>query len=205
MKQLLELISQFPSSKDKLKVLLRWYICPFDSMEVYLPKKGLIIDVGCGEGILALFVARKSTKREVIGIDIDPKKITIAQNAAQKANNLHFKVMNVLNWNRKVDGLVLSDALHHLTPAHQDILFNKIKNITNKDAIVVIKEINKDDRVRSSFSRIWDFILYPQDVIHYWSKNKLINKMEKLGFKVIVYRKSLHFPGSTLVYVCTKQ
>ncbi len=179
-------------------------MCPFDSMEIYLPQEGLIIDVGCGEGIFALFVAQRSTQREVVGIDIDPNKITIAQKASQKANNLHFKVQNVLDWNKKIDGLVLSDALHHLAIPHQDILFNKIKNITNKNATVIIKEINKDDVVRSRLSRMWDFLLYPQDSIHYWSKDKLVNKMEELSFRVKVYRKSLHFPGSTLVYVCTK-
>ena len=47
---------------------LRPLIIPFDIIEKHVPKKGTIVDLGCGFGIFANFLAIQSDDRKVIGI-----------------------------------------------------------------------------------------------------------------------------------------
>ena len=49
------------------------------------------------------------------------------------------------------------------------------------EVAVPIKEIDKSEFIRSSLSRLWDLILYPQDKINYWHYKDLKQFLEELG------------------------
>lgn len=204
MNNLLALLKLFPRPIDKIKIVARWLMCPFESMEKSVPPQGTILDIGCGEGIFTIYLSIKEPKRKVIGLDLDKEKIDIALYASSNIKNIKFACRNALNWNNKIDGITLSDSLHHFSIQDQEKLFHKMKTLIRSGGTVLIKEINKDNFLRSHLSRLWDFLLYPHDQINYWSQKNLVSKLQSLGFTVEVSRKSFYFPGSTLVYVAKK-
>jgi 2-polyprenyl-6-hydroxyphenyl methylase/3-demethylubiquinone-9 3-methyltransferase len=63
--------------KDKLFCLLRYITAPFNEMEKMVPKKGKILDIGCGHGLFELILKSKSNKRVITAIDPDSKKIQL--------------------------------------------------------------------------------------------------------------------------------
>lgn len=205
MNPFIALISSYNSLSEKLYVVLRWLVCPFDRMEKLIPKRGTIVDVGCGEGVLSIFLAITSDGREIIGIDLNKRRIETARRASYKYKNTSFMVQSAVALKIKSDCIIVSDVFHHLSSEDQ-LLFLKITHrYLKKNGLLVIKEINKDDRIRAPLSRIWDLIFYPKDQINYWTEKKLKHKLNSLGFKVKVKREALYFPGSTLLYICTKK
>ena len=38
---------------EKLYVYIRWHLCPFALIAEYLPQQGIIVDIGCGMGLLS--------------------------------------------------------------------------------------------------------------------------------------------------------
>lgn len=195
----------YDSAFGKIYALLRWLMCPFPAMEQAIPLKGKIFDLGCGIGVFSQYLALTSKQRQVIGIDTDRGKIQLARKAGKKLKNLHFKQTDVF----KVDfksamGVILSDFLHHLSFEKQDKLLRRVAKQLKKSGVLVIKEINKDDLIRSKLSRFWDFLFYPQDKIYYQSLNKLAKKIANLGFSVEFRKEILYFPGSTNLLICRK-
>ena len=78
--------------KERIYINIRWRLCPFQKIESLLPEEGVIIDVGCGYGLLSNLVALKSDKRNVIGIDSAEKRILIAQKTVNGRKNIeHLK------------------------------------------------------------------------------------------------------------------
>ncbi len=205
MNNFLNLLNYYPGLCNKLLVILRWIICPFAEMEKYVPRDGDIVDIGCGEGIFSLYLRLQSKERKVYGLDLNEQKITLAQKAGKGITNLIYKKQNALTFNRKVTGIIISDAFHHFSRKDQEMFFQKVKNILNTKGMLIIKEINKDDFIRARLSRLWDYLLYPEDKINYWSKKQLLRKLENLGFEVRVKRAAILFPGSTMLYLCTKK
>ena len=63
-------------------VRVRWATCPFRAVAVELPASGPILEVGCGHGLLSLFLALASPDRRVTGVDVDGEKLTAARAAA---------------------------------------------------------------------------------------------------------------------------
>lgn len=178
---------------------LRKAILPLDEIDKSLPEKGKIFDLGCGEGVISKYLARNK-KRIVIGIDSDEKRLP-----KHKTKNLYFKNADT----RKVSlegsmGIVISDVLHHLNLKDQKDLLKRIFKELGDGGVLVVKEIDSNEFVRSRLSRFWDFILYPQDKISYWSYYNLKNFLEKIGFEVKTFRPCRLFPGSTTLFVCKK-
>jgi trans-aconitate methyltransferase len=81
------------SWRDWMHMVGRWRLCPMTSIASYLPDTGVIIDLGCGHGLFTHLVARESPQREVYGVDLDARKIEIAQQAVLP--NLHFRVGDI--------------------------------------------------------------------------------------------------------------
>jgi 2-polyprenyl-3-methyl-5-hydroxy-6-metoxy-1,4-benzoquinol methylase len=63
---------------DRLHVWVRWLSCPFPPIVEALPKTGRVLEIGCGHGLFSSYLVRRSPALEVLGIDIDAKKIAVA-------------------------------------------------------------------------------------------------------------------------------
>lgn len=183
----------------------RWAIVPFGQIESYFPKNGLIIDIGCGEGVLATLLAISSKKRKVEGYDINQDKINLGQSIAQRIPNLSFQRKNVLKENLpKAAGFVLSDFLHHIPEEQHKSLLKRIVEATDKNGIIVIKEIDLADGIRSKISRFFDFLFYPGQNVSFINSQDLANFLKSLGLKVDLIKTQKWFPGSTTLFICRR-
>jgi 2-polyprenyl-6-hydroxyphenyl methylase/3-demethylubiquinone-9 3-methyltransferase len=63
----------------KLYIRIKLKICPFLKMETFFPSNGKIIDLGRGNGLFSHILKLGSSLREIIGIDLDKKKIKAAK------------------------------------------------------------------------------------------------------------------------------
>lgn len=183
----------------------RWLIVPFEQIESYLPRNGLVIDVGCGEGVMATLLAIKSSKRRVLGIDVNKNKINLAKKVSSLIPNLTFEQKDAFNKSLpRANGLVLSDFLHHLPFEKHEELISSLSNILNSSGVMVIKEIDLKDGVRSKISRFFDFLFYPTEKVNFVNSDYLANFLTKLGLKVRIVKVKKWFPGSTALFICKK-
>lgn len=184
---------------------LRKKILPITAINNFLPSTGIVYEIGSGYGVLAQELGIMYEKRIIIGLDINATKIATAQKKFG-SNRLKFKIADALTFNYKLcAGVVMSDFLHHIPYNSQIILLKKIEKVLKKNGVLVIKEIDKQDSWRSKFSRLWDFLLYPNDTIYYRSKTQWINLLRSLGYSVTTTRETIWFPGSTHLFICRKK
>lgn len=70
----------------------RAFLSDLAFVEQYVPRHGFIVDVGCGHGLFANVLAEASATRRVLGIDLDERKIAVAQSTAEGRPGLRFEV-----------------------------------------------------------------------------------------------------------------
>ncbi len=188
-----------------MKSILKYLIVPFTNIDKALPSAGTILDLGCGEGIISFFLAQNKNRR-IIGIDKNLHKIRLAQNQARCCQNISFTQGDIfkINLPPRIDGVILSDMLHHLSIINQQKILLKISLLLKKGGILVVKEINRDDMIRSKLSRLWDAILYPQDKINYYSSAEIIKLLKQLGFQVRHQQTNFLTPASVHLYIAKK-
>lgn len=178
---------------------LRSSILPLKLIDSLLPEKGKIIELGCGQGVICTYLARKPG-RQLIGVDLRTSRLKETE-----LTNIKFIKADIRDYDPSgASAIIISDVLHHIVPHDQKEILKNISLKLKKGNILIIKEIDSSQKVRSRLSRFWDFVFYPQDRIYYWSSQNLKKFLKTLGFQVKVVKASKLFPGSTNLFICAK-
>jgi 2-polyprenyl-3-methyl-5-hydroxy-6-metoxy-1,4-benzoquinol methylase len=144
---------------DRFHVRMRWWTCPFDAVEQAVPKAGRVLEVGCGHGLLSLYLAVCSPARQVMGIDIDADKIAIAQAAADQlasggphpsGQHVQFDLVDPDRFpDGEFDAVVFCDVLYLLpVAARRELLDRAIVHVA-PGGLVIVKEADQVPRWKS--------------------------------------------------------
>ena len=190
----------------KIWFYLKWHILPIRKIEKVMPRKGKLLDIGCGKGIISSYLALSSADRKVVGIDRDNKRVNMALNATRKLKNVCFikgDAFEELSKNKDISGIILSDFLHHLDYPSQERLLKLAHDNMNDDTTLLIKEIDKGYSLRFLFSYLADHVLYFKRRVYFRSRRQWKDVLKRAGYSVEdePAHKSIF---STVLYTCRK-
>src|SRR3989344_3527185 len=82
-----------------LWTILRIVILPYDKLDKIIPKKGIVLDIGCGNGGFTNYIVLGSKERKVTGIDFSKDRISQAGKSIRKRKNIKFIFGDVVKTN----------------------------------------------------------------------------------------------------------
>ena len=102
-----------------------------------------VMDLACGIGTSTLQIARQLLKARVIGIDINPNAIRLAEtlNSTNKPANLEFKVGDCYTLSGSALYITCFDSLHHFD--HLNDLLQRIANALEPEGIFYFADLNR--------------------------------------------------------------
>lgn len=105
-------------ASTRAHVFLRWLSCPFAAVEEEVPKTGSVLDLGCGHGLLSLYISATGPERRVQGVDVDAAKVREATAAASAFHSVSFVEASDGGWrpqpDESWDAIVIVDMLYLL-------------------------------------------------------------------------------------------
>ena len=137
-----------------------------------------VLDVGCGNGSVAISVAKKHSKSFITGIDINKKNIEFAKQKQKNSNlrNLNFIYGNIEDYDKIVSEVViLSNVLEHID-----------------DRILFLKNVQKLSGAKTFlirvpyFNRDWQIAFRKELDMYYFSDNdhKIEHTLEELKIEL---------------------
>lgn len=154
-RRLLSLYSAAPPAV-RLHVRVRWATCPFRAVAAQLPAAGSLLDVGCGHGLLSLYLALSGAGRMVTGIDVDKDKLAAARAAAAGAG-LAATFQPVAGrelpegpW----EGIAIVDVLYLLDPSDQRSLLRSCAERLAPGGVLAVKEMAPVPRWKATWNHM---------------------------------------------------
>jgi 2-polyprenyl-3-methyl-5-hydroxy-6-metoxy-1,4-benzoquinol methylase len=130
--------------KTRLHTRIRWRSCPFEAVAAAVPDEGRILEIGCGHGLFATYLALQAPRRSVVGTDVDAAKIETAQRASRGLDNLAFAVDDDPDhalppgpW----DAICIVDVLYLIDRAGERALLRNAADALEPGGILVVKEM----------------------------------------------------------------
>jgi 1-acyl-sn-glycerol-3-phosphate acyltransferase len=178
--------------------VLEWYCriktgleSNYQLFESLMPKTGKIVDVGCGYGFLPYMLMFKGKQREILGVDYDDEKISVADNCVDKSSKLSFDVGDVTTYDfPQADGFIISDVLHYLKEEQQIQVIENCVSKLNKGGVLVIRDADKDIATRQKgtwytefmSTKVFGFNKTKTDGLHFVSGTLIKNTIARFPY-----------------------
>ena len=185
---------------------LRPLIIPFEIIEKHVPKKGTIVDIGCGYGIFANHISKKSKDRKVIGIDLNEKRIEAAKKIFRNESNLEFICSNITNSKiPKTDVITAIDILHHIPDKeNQENLLKSCYFVLKNGGVLILKDLDTKPSWKFYWNKIHDFVMTKGEPVLYNSKEEILELLKKSGFVIEKWELFKGYPYAHVLFIGKK-
>ncbi len=130
------------SAGARAHVRVRWATSPLRAVAAQVPCQGRVLELGCGHGLLSLYLALTAPERSVVGVDVDDRKVEIAAQAAKPVANCRFELTPPGDVPRGPwAGIAIVDVLYLLEPQAQRWLLQACLARLGPDGVLVVKEM----------------------------------------------------------------
>lgn len=138
---------------------------PLPEMAAFLPADGEMLEIGCGHGVVANYLALASPARRVTGIDISATKIDTARATVGVRKNIAFFVARFVDLPaRSYDALILSDVLYLMDEEEQRKTLELCRMQLRRNGICLVKEVDFSSRWTLLQAHIHERIM--KDILH---------------------------------------
>ncbi len=116
--------------------------------KLHLTKPGMrVLDIGCGWGGLALYLAEVCEAR-VVGITLSEEQYTVARQRARQRgleDRVEFRLQDYRDVNETFDRIVSVGMFEHVGVSHYPAFFRKVRELLAPDGVAVLHSINRSD------------------------------------------------------------
>lgn len=161
----------------------------FAALDRVVPRRGLILDLGCGYGLAVHWLAYGTDGRRFLGVDYDEDKIRVAQRTAPHSERVQFQVQDILDWEYPAcEAILLLDVLHYWLAEKQKIILAKARAALRPGGRLVLREAARDASPGHQRVARWERFAtgighnQTREGLHFQSADELIVALREAGF-----------------------
>jgi 2-polyprenyl-3-methyl-5-hydroxy-6-metoxy-1,4-benzoquinol methylase len=205
------------SLRDRLTIQARLFFCEHSIMKVldqYLPRQGLIVDLGCGYGVFSHLVSIACPDRIVLGIDVASHRIEVAKKSSIPEKNVKFYAKDIRKAQfPQCDAIIMIDVLYMLPYQEQEQMIIRCYERLNNGGVLVIKDNARSPRWKYVYMYIEEMIktrlkIYGKEtkksILCHWDIKEFLMLLGKVGFNASMIPLKSYLPYPGVFYICHK-
>jgi 2-polyprenyl-3-methyl-5-hydroxy-6-metoxy-1,4-benzoquinol methylase len=189
----------------------RAFLSDLAFVERFVPRKGFIVDLGCGHGLFACLLHEASEQRRILGVDLDDRKIEVARGAVRDTQWLRFEVGDIIkDQPPHCDAVTIVDVLYLLPFEDQErVLKNAAAALgEGRPLIVKAQERRTDPRYAITYAQELvtvglGFTRGGHERFYFPSRDEALAMFERAGF-VVEVEEMPRRPYTDVVYLARK-
>lgn len=196
------------NSWEKFLSNFKFWEEPYEVVNKMIPDKGMVIELGCGEGLLTNYLALSSPKRKIVGYELVAGRLKLAKKGIK---NTKYAVADATKQKlEKADVYVLFHVLHHLpSKSSQQKLLEKIKPVLKKKGKLIIVDVHVSFGIRYIAAWIADHFLVPwvfekrfYTRAYFRTEKEWKKLLKDLGYKVKTKIETKGRPFPNIIFEC---
>jgi SAM-dependent methyltransferase len=152
------------SVRTRCFLSLRELITPYSAIAASFHDEGLVLDLGCGHGLLAFALAITGRSREIVAVDHDAERIRLARSAMTRLEadvKLRFEVGDLTEVlgsfaPGSLSGVAMIDMLHYFDADTQRCLISGAERALRHHGVLAVREIDSSAGMRGVVNRFYE-------------------------------------------------
>lgn len=172
-----------------------------------------ILDLACGFGLVANFLARNDSRRTVLGLDLDPSRVQVANAAADAGAT--FRMGDITrSLPRGYDTITFLDSLHYFDAASQQRILTACSNALPPGGRLVLREQVNDRSWKAGWTYLHELIMtrlkmtLTRDAsprLNFVTRPQLDMMLQRAGFSHIeVWPSASWSPYTDTLFICVR-
>jgi SAM-dependent methyltransferase len=163
-------------------------------MNLLLPAKGSILDVGCGFGLFSVYFALVAGGRRLRGVDPSTRRVEMARRCAAQlgvGERASYQVGTAqgLPLGPQFDAIYMMDVLHHLPRSEQVPLLTRLRELLVPGGVLLVKDVTTDQPLKLKFTELLDRVMVGwQEPLSYRHHGEWASILTDIGFDVRTVR-----------------
>jgi 2-polyprenyl-3-methyl-5-hydroxy-6-metoxy-1,4-benzoquinol methylase len=193
------------SRADRLHLRVRWATCPVPAIDAEVPTHGRVLEVGCGHGLVATYMALTCSERSVVGVDIDERKLVLARDAAERLEPHEASLQFASSHDGAVpagpwDAIVIVDVLYLIDPDLELALLDACVAELAPGGVLVLKETDVVPRLKHAIAKAQEILatrvmrITAGDALSFTPITELAEHLTDRGLTVTVRRVDAGYP-----------
>ena len=171
-----------------------------------LPSQGVLLDIGCGYGLMGCLLGLSHPSLRYVGVDLNPRRIAIARQAAERLRipcaEFHCADARAVLPEERFDAILLMDMLHHVNHAAKRNLLRTCQSRLRPGGVLVIKDISSRPWAKMAFTWLLDVVVSRGFEMWYWSTDEFLAELQQAGFEVKAQSVPDRLPYPHVVFRC---
>jgi glycosyltransferase involved in cell wall biosynthesis len=197
----------------RIYIFGRFKTCPFDKIEKFIPKKGNIVDLGCGTALLLNFLTLEQGERSLFGFDIDKRKISVAMESVKGRHGISIEEKDINSDSLalpKAGCITFLDVLSYFDFSKKKKLLVRLYDFLEPDGLLIIKDIDRNFSLKYLFAFFQEFLavkvlgLTSADGLYFADKKSYLSLLKECKFITNVFDLSKGYLYPHILYVCHK-
>jgi 2-polyprenyl-3-methyl-5-hydroxy-6-metoxy-1,4-benzoquinol methylase len=117
-----------------------------------------LVDIGCGIGLMEMYLRECGYTGPITGVDHDSRKIAEAQRMAASYEGLEFATGDAQDAIRRGSSLLLLDVLHYLRTEEQQHLLASAADAVPPGGVVVVRDAIRDGTWRYRITNVQEIL-----------------------------------------------
>lgn len=182
---------------------------PYEVINNMVPRKGIITELGCGEGLLTNYLALVSPQRKIFGYELVPERLEIAKKGIKNTRYLVGDIVKIPF--PQSDVMLLFHVLHHLPGKQaQEKVLQKVKKALKKNGKLIIVDVHVKPTIKYAAAWIADHFLVPWVFekrfftrAYFRTEKEWVDLLKTIGFTVKTSESTNGRPFPNIIFECT--
>lgn len=199
--------------KVRLFLRARWAWTPYHRIVAQLPDDGLVLDLGCGHGLLTLASVLGNARRRMVAVDHDEERLRMVRRATADLPQVETKLGDVCEFlhgvRGPVDGIVLMDVMHYF-PFEQQMEF--VRTAFDKlrpGGVLLVRDVDTAAGFRSYLNRQYERVMTGigftrAEQLHFRTRAEWLHLFARAAAFDVQSEPCGHFPFADVLFTCRK-
>ena len=155
----------------------------YNSLIKHIKNSGAkILDAGCGPGNISRYLLQKEPGYQILGIDMAPKMIELAQNNNPGAKFKIWDCLKLDELNEKFDSIICGFCMPYLSGEECALLIKQSASVLNTNGVFYCSVI-EDDPIKSGYEMSSNG--ESKAYVYYHEEKYLLNALQKSSIHVL--------------------